>query len=67
MQRFLWGFIIYTAVGCGVLTAATDNAFADDQPAAEASASTPPATPTLLPAMSGPLTANAKQRRSGGP
>jgi len=45
---------------CGVAWAA-DEAFADEQtPATEAPASTPPAPPTLLPAMSGPLAANSK-------
>jgi hypothetical protein len=51
--------LIAPALVLGFATGGT--AFADEQtPAADASASSPPAAPTLLPAMSGPLAANSK-------
>jgi len=61
MQRFLPRVMMVTAVGCGLLAVAPDEAFADDQaPAAQEPASTPPTPPVLLPALTGPLATNSK-------
>lgn len=60
-ERLFRGLFAVTTVGCGMLMATPDAAVADEQtPAAEQPAPAPPTPPTLLPAMSGPLAANAK-------
>jgi len=60
-KRLIAPILILQSVATYGAALVTDDASADgDTPAADASASTPPAPPTLLPAMAGPLAINSK-------
>jgi len=61
MQGFMANTAMAATIGCGFLVAGSNQSFADDQPAAgQVAAATAPTSPTLLPAMAGPLAAISK-------